>query len=42
MDLAKLLEILKEVRAIIEALAAIGVKVNGNVNLADLLTLVKK
>ena len=42
MDLDKLLQILKEVNAILQALAALGLKVQGTINLSDLLGLIKR
>lgn len=42
MDLPVLLQILKEVSVIIQALRDMGVKIEGNVKLADLIALAKK
>lgn len=41
MDLDKLLQILKEVNAIVSALRDMGIKIDGTINLADLLKLAK-
>ena len=41
MDLAKLLEVLKEINAILATLQAMGLKITGTLQLADLLKLVK-
>ena len=41
MDLAKLLEILKEVNAILATLQSMGLKITGTLQLADIMKLIK-